>query len=51
MQANLLHLRDRIEKWVARGAQLTLAAKALIKRGRKLEATLTAAAAASVESA
>lgn len=42
---------DRIEKWVARGAQLTLAAKALIKRGKKLEATLTAAAAASVESA
>jgi small subunit ribosomal protein S16 len=42
---------ERIEKWLGRGAQPTPAAKALIKRGKKLEATLLAAAAASVESA
>ena len=38
---------DRITKWVSHGAQMTPAAKALIKRGKKLEATLLAAAAAS----
>jgi small subunit ribosomal protein S16 len=42
---------ERIAKWVGQGAQMTPAAKALIKRGKKLEATLLAAAAASVESA
>ncbi|HEU4430824.1 MAG TPA: 30S ribosomal protein S16 [Myxococcota bacterium] len=38
---------DKITKWVSRGAQMSPAAKALIKRGKKLEATLLAAAAAS----
>jgi small subunit ribosomal protein S16 len=38
---------ERIAKWAARGAQMTPAAKALIKRGKKLEAALAAAAAAS----
>jgi small subunit ribosomal protein S16 len=38
---------ERITKWIGRGAQMTPAAKALIKRGKKLEATLLAAAAAS----
>jgi small subunit ribosomal protein S16 len=38
---------EKITKWVSRGAQMTPAAKALIKRGKKLEATLLAAAAAS----
>ncbi len=38
---------ERITKWIANGAQMTPAAKALIKRGKKLEATLLAAAAAS----
>ena len=42
---------DRITNWLAVGAQATPAAKALIKRGKKLEATLLAAAAASVETA
>ncbi len=42
---------ERISKWLSRGAQPTPAAKALIKRGKKLEATLLAAAAASVEKA
>jgi small subunit ribosomal protein S16 len=42
---------ERIEKWVARGAQMTPAAKALVKRGKKLEAALLSAAAASEASA
>ena len=42
---------ERITKWVTRGAQMSPAAKALIKRGKKLEATLLAAAAASEASA
>jgi small subunit ribosomal protein S16 len=38
---------EKITKWVSRGAQMSPAAKALIKRGKRLEATLLAAAAAS----
>jgi small subunit ribosomal protein S16 len=45
-----LHV-ERISKWVGKGAQMTPAAKALVKRGKKLEATLLAAAAASQASA
>jgi small subunit ribosomal protein S16 len=42
---------ERIAQWVGQGAQLTPAAKALVKRGKKLESTLLAAAAASEASA
>ncbi len=37
---------ERIEKWIARGAQLTPAARALVKRGKKALAAAAQAAGA-----